>query len=440
LQFALVLGMNESVFPAPPAPANLLTEDERETLALRGAALGLTQRLQIGHERYYGYIACTRARRRLLLTCSVSDAQGRRLNPSPFLAHLQRLFPALENEMFSAQHHWLESEHVSELVPTLMRSLCQTEDGTRDTAAASALSTLERLPAVAALRQRLEHFRTVPATESLSPMVAEQLYGKVLRTSVSRLEEFASCPFKFFVSSGLRAEERKRFELDAREKGSFQHEILAQFHRDLQAEKKEWRDITPAEARERIERIAMRIAPDFRDGLLEVDHRSRFTMRHLTGALQNFAATIVGWMQFYQFNPRAVELSFGLDEGGLPAWELDLGEGRRLAFRGKIDRVDLWTGQDGAETFCVVMDYKSSSRTIDPILLEHGIQLQLPAYLSVLRNLPDLRSMFGVERLVPAGVFFVTLRGHYGRARSRKESLEGREAARTRAFRHTGRF
>jgi ATP-dependent helicase/nuclease subunit B len=144
----------------------------------------------------------------------------------------------------------------------------------------------------------------------------------------------------------------------------------------------------------------VRIAPDFRAGLLEVDHRSRFTMRYLTRALQNFVATIVGWMQFYQFNPRAVELSFGLDEGGLPAWELDLGEGRRLAFRGKIDRVDLWTGQDGAETFCVVMDYKSSSRTIDPILLEHGIQLQLPAYLSVLRSLPDHRSVFGVERLV----------------------------------------
>jgi len=174
--------------------------------------------------------------------------------------------------------------------------------------------------------------------------------------------------------------------------------------------------------------------------LLEVDHQSRFTMRYLTGTLQNITATIVGWMQFYQFNPRAVELSFGLDEGGLPAWELDLGEGRRLAFRGKIDRVDLWTGQDGAETFCVVMDYKSSSRKIDPVLLAHGIQLQLPAYLSVVRNLPDWRGVFGVERLVPAGVFYVNLRGHYERARSRKEALEGSDTARSRAFQHTGRF
>ena len=51
-----------------------------------------------------------------------------------------------------------------------------------------------------------------------------------LRTSVSRLEEFASCPFRFFVRSGLRADERKVFELDARERGSFQHEVLKIFH------------------------------------------------------------------------------------------------------------------------------------------------------------------------------------------------------------------
>jgi ATP-dependent helicase/nuclease subunit B len=145
-------------------------------------------------------------------------------------------------------------------------------------------------------------------------------------------------------------------------------------------------------------------------------------------------------MQSYRFNPRAVELSFGLDEGGLPAWELDLGEARRLAFRGKIDRVDLWTTQDGAETRCVVMDYKSGSKTVDPVLLAHGIQLQLPAYLSVLRHLPDLRSVFGVERLVPAGVFYVNLRGRYDRAGSRQEVLEGGDSARARAFQHTGRF
>ena len=67
------------------------------------------------------------------------------------------------------------------------------------------------------------------------------------------MEQFAACPFKFFVHSGLRAEERKRFELDVREQGTFQHDSLALFHQQLRAENRRWRKFdTPAEARERM--------------------------------------------------------------------------------------------------------------------------------------------------------------------------------------------
>ena len=98
--------------------------------------------------------------------------------------------------------------------------------------------------------------------ENLSPDLAEEIYGPALQTSVSRLEEFAQCPFRFFVHSGLRAEERKVFELDARERGSFQHEVLKLFHEQLTAEGKRWRDLTPAEARERVGKIAAELAPN----------------------------------------------------------------------------------------------------------------------------------------------------------------------------------
>ena len=104
--------------------------------------------------------------------------------------------------------------------------------------------------------------------ESLSPALAEKLYGPALRTSVSRMEQFAACPFKFFVHSGLRAEERKLFELDIRDQGNFQHEVLAMFHEQLRDDGKRWRDITPAEARTRIKRIAASMMGSFRDGLL----------------------------------------------------------------------------------------------------------------------------------------------------------------------------
>jgi len=64
----------------------------------------------------------------------------------------------------------------------------------------------------------------------------------------------------------------------------------------------------------------------------------------------------------------------------------------------------------------------------------------LLGYLSVLRHWPDPRPLFGVARLIPAGVFYVNLRGKYERGRSRAEVLAGAEDARKLAYRHTGRF
>ena len=65
LKFALVLGVNESVFPAAPAAPVILTNADRDELEQGSAALGPDLRDQLSRERYLGYIACTRASEKL---------------------------------------------------------------------------------------------------------------------------------------------------------------------------------------------------------------------------------------------------------------------------------------------------------------------------------------------------------------------------------------
>src|SRR5439155_3177189 len=135
---------------------------------------------------------------------------------------------------------------------------------------------LARLPKRARVIASVRHFPNSQFEDSLAPELAAGLYGPILHSSVSRLEQFAACPFKFFVHSGLKAEERKLFELDVREQGSFQHDVLALFHQQLRQEKKRWRDITPQEARSRIARIANALVVSYHDGLLQATEQSRF--------------------------------------------------------------------------------------------------------------------------------------------------------------------
>jgi len=429
LQLALVLGLNESVFPAPPPPRHLLTDSDCAELGGRGLVLGPGLRQILSRERFLGYIACTRARRRLVVSCAQRDADDQPLNPSPFFLHLQKLFPRLEIENFAGPDESAPL-HACELVPRLLRAA---DSG-------GAWEGLLALPALASLRSQIKFFAPRSGPERLSPALAEQLYGPALRASVSRIEQFAACAFRYFVNSGLQAEERILFELDARQKGSFQHLALQKFHEQLQAEKKTWHELAAPEARRRVAAICDALIPQFEAGLLAADAPSRFAARGMARALEDFVAAMVEWMSQYDFEPSAAEVEFGgpPDEGGLPAWELDLGSGRRLVFRGRIDRIDLCP--DGPDALAVVVDYKSSLHKLDPVLLRHGVQLQLPAYLSVLRRLPHPEKFFGAARLIPAGVFYINLRGNFKPGETRHDVLLNQTPAWQAAYKHAGRF
>jgi len=103
--------------------------------------------------------------------------------------------------------------------------------------------------------------------------------------------------------------------------------------------------------------------------------------------------------------------------------------------------VDLASATSGGAPQCIVIDYKSGGKKIDPLLLEHGAQIQLPAYLAALRHVSaSAPELFGPAPLVAAGAFYVNLRGDYPSGGDRAEVLDDDGRARQKAYRHTGRF
>ena len=202
---------------------------------------------------------------------------------------------------FSGEVKLADAEHASELSRRFLNFIAADVSPlilkTGSATAMELMAKLLELPPLKLLAESLGALREPELSEGLSPALAEKLYGLTLRTSVSRLEEFAACPFRFFVRSGLRAGERKVFELDARERGNFQHDVLKIFHDQLTAEGKRWRDLAPAEARERIGKIAAGQTEHYRDGLLRDTAESRFAARALAESLQDFVEVIVTWMR-----------------------------------------------------------------------------------------------------------------------------------------------
>ncbi len=445
LKLAVVLGLNEGLFPQPPDSLSLLTEADRSTLETATLNLRNDARQRLGHERYLGYIAFTRARERVILSWSQSDAAGTVLNVSPLVDHVQRLFPNAEVRTFHPQSALTDCVHASELLGTLARSMALEQSGKVEPVTPRVSPDV--LTAVAPdsnLTDWLAHFSACNSSyrsSRLSPATAAQLYGSRLRTSASRLEQFAACPFQFFANAGLRARERDRFEVDARKTGTFMHEVLRQFHEELAAQGARWRDVTPEEARKRIARIAREQLSRVADGVLASHPRHIFRAENLTALLQEFVAAVINWMQTYQFDPIAVELGIGASDGGvgqLPWWEIDLGDGRTLAFRGSVDRVDAAAIPGRNDAVCLtVMDYKSGNKTFEKLKMQAGLQLQLPAYLAALCEVASGSTLLGGKQAVAAGMFYVRLKDASESTSHRDAEPDPKAGKR---FAHSGRF
>jgi ATP-dependent helicase/nuclease subunit B len=411
LKLIFVLGLNEGFFPAIPPHKPLLTEQDRGALLDVGCELANVPSLQISQEQFYGYIACTRAREKVILSYARASESGTALNPSRFIGQARRLFPKLAVEFPRKPRALNEVEHECEL------------------------GAFSGMPA---LRNRTRSLPDPDQDETLDPALALRLYGKELKVSVSAMERYASCPFRFFVEQALRVRERAEFTLDIREQGSFQHMVLARFHQEVRESARHWRDLSVPEAREWIARIADDEMIVFRDGLLLANEQNRFTGENYKATLQDFIGTVVEWFGTNAFDPIEVELPFGQGEG-LPGWRVPLENGRELVLGGRIDRVDVHRREDGRAA-CIVIDYKSGAQRADALLLHYGIQQQLPAYLLALTRLPEVKERFGVSELEAAGCFYVPLGAKYDNEKTRAEVLANLREARKTAYKHFGIF
>jgi ATP-dependent helicase/nuclease subunit B len=166
----------------------------------------------------------------------------------------------------------------------------------------------------------------------------------------------------------------------------------------------------------------------------------RFTAGLLVESLEQLVDILVVWAKQYQFDPTVVETSFGLPEGQLPAWRIELDDAHALLLRGRIDRVDICRTSETGEALAVVIDYKSSARELDKTLLHHGLELQLLAYLGALAQIKNFDEKRNLLRLVPAGAFYVTLRSGGRSAKTRNDERSNGESSGRSAPQHRGRF
>lgn len=256
---------------------------------------------------------------------------------------------------------------------------------------ALALARGERLEVPKELLQEVEPLRLRAEMDRFrwridDPEICRVLFGRSF--SYSKLREYRSCPFRFFLIRGLGIEEptAERFELTPLERGTAYHAILRAVGGG---------DGGGEEAvREEAERTAARFLADQKVRTVEA------VRRRIVGAV---ASEVLGYLIFEAEDPvrasvgrrRMTEVPFSLQLRRmgdlLPRSSSEYGD---LTFRGRIDRIDLDAPGKKRRIDVVLSDYKSSDSGAE------WEQLQLYSLALLALGLPDVPAEPGSMRAI----------------------------------------
>lgn len=235
----------------------------------------------------------------------------------------------------------------------------------------------------------------------LSGEAVQQLYGRRLRLSSTKIDQLASCRFAYFLEYGLKAKEQEAAELDASLYGTFVHYVLENMARQVEAEGG-FSQVSLKRALELAQHYIDRYVDETLRELME-DERSAYLLRRTFADVRLVVEDLYQELSQSSFAPRWFELHFS-GQGDLPAVSV-AGKKGSATLEGYVDRVDLWRCGDRA--YVRVVDYKTGKKDFDYTLVLNGIGLQMLLYLfTLVRN----GALLGEGTLLPAGVLYFPAR------------------------------
>ncbi|MDB6054037.1 MAG: ATP-dependent deoxyribonuclease subunit [Verrucomicrobiales bacterium] len=444
LSLVCVLGLNEGVFPASPPNTRLITETEALEINRHLGGFQKSRMEFSSHERFFFYIAVTRSREKVVVTWAQQDDSQSHLNPSQFQYPLKRLNPVESFAEFLSHQDLHAVEPIRRIVQNGSQEDLQKLNLLLKSTSFHGVSTL--------LNSRDETSTTI------GPELAANLYGSVIKSSISKLELFSACHFQFFVDAGLKGREREKLEFDARNKGTYQHLILSAFHDLLGKLDLKWNTVTDQEILRLLGDLFKHYDQHFKQGLVRQTAFSRLEHKAARDRLTAFIQFLAEWTRRSNYQPLIVETGFGLsgkndcennaislDDGRMiditrkdlkiPPWHLDLGDGKALDLRGVIDSLGGWIDEAG-KLHVVILDFKSSAKKFEEKKFINALQVQLPSYLAAVMAIPEFSERAGAKTACPAGMFYGNLRGESVSGKNR-ELMEQKQSER---FILTGRF
>lgn len=365
--FLALLGANHSEMPIIKGDCNLLNDENIKTLAEMGIDLEPQIFVENKRERFSLFQLLLEPSDKLYVSYSLTDGKDK-LVPSNFVQQLMRMFSEKGKPVsLSAadEQVYTDKQAVSKLVFNKRRLQDRQP---------------VHMPLYKALyghfADKVDGFMFVKEGRKLYVSSGRQLFLSANTTTASKITEFFKCPYRFFISYGLKAKPRQVADVQASYIGDILHAVLEKYVGAVDLSESD--EVTA----KRADVIFDKVMQDDFFSALASDVTVTHILHQLRQECRRMCSVVKHQLAQSDFTNFATELEFGV-KGPLPPVRIPF-DGDEFYLVGKIDRVDV-LGDD-----FVVVDYKSgnSAASYSETSLYYGLKLQLPIYVkSVESNL-----------------------------------------------------
>ena len=394
-----IIGLNDGMFPSVNRNEGFFNDKDREYFKENGIELAKGTLENLYEENFNIYKAFTASEEKLFLSYSSSDAEGKSLRPSVLVGKIKKIFPNITQESDIIEKD-LEILNESVAFENLLTKIRELVDGkeieNKWFFVYNYFYNNEKWNGK--LKNALEgmYFTNVPK-ENINKNTMDKLYGNTLKSSVSRFEQYRSCPFSYYLKYGLKISKTKKLEVSNIDTGSFMHEVIDEFFNEVCEKGLNIKKIEQEQSDEILEDIINEKLKENKNYIFTSTPKYKVLANRLKRVIKKSMKYILESLKYSDFELLGNEIEF--KEGKkYPPIKISLDDGKQVEITGKIDRIDI--AKFNGDNYIRIIDYKSTKKNIDLNEVYDGLQIQLLTYLDASCQNEDY---------LPAGVLYFNL-------------------------------
>ncbi len=400
VDIVFIIGLNDGNFPSVNKSEGFFGDKDREILKSDGIELANGTVENLYEENFNIYKAFTTAEKNLYLSYASSDTEGKSLRPSMFVNKIKKIFPQLKETSDIVNKNY-EITNKAMTYQELLENIFDLKNNKEIEDIWYIVYTYYKKQNdwSEKLHKDLQAIDYTNIPDNINKEIIEKLYGNTLKTSVSKLEKFAQCPFSYYLQYGLRLKEKEELKIQSFDTGSFMHEIIDEFFKKVKNENINLPELVTNETK--IQEFVNQIVEEKLDigkkYTFVATSKYKILVKRLQRIVSKALKYIIEGLVYSEFNIEGTEIEFGKNGKYKPIL-IQLEDGKKVEITGKIDRIDTATSDDGK--YLRIIDYKSSAKNIDLNEVYAGLQIQLLTYMDAVCKEEDL---------LPAGVLYFSL-------------------------------